>query len=83
MRTTLTIEPSVAARINRPVKKEDRTLKSVINEALREGLKVLEQAPKTARTPFIVEPFDLGLLHGPYAAYENKLGRLADLLGRS
>jgi hypothetical protein len=80
MRTTLTIEPSVAARINRLVKKEDRTLKSVINEALREGLKVLEQSPKPERKPFVVEPFDLGLLQGPYAAYENKLGQLADLL---
>jgi len=80
MRTTLTIEPSVAARINRLVKEEGRTMKSVINDALRAGLKSLENAPKARQKPFVVEPFNLGLLQGDYAAYEGKFGQLADVL---
>lgn len=80
MRTTLTIEASLGQRIHRLVKKDGRTMKSVINDALREGLKVLEKAPKAERKPFVVEPFNLGGLLEPYKAYENKLGKLADLL---
>jgi hypothetical protein len=80
MRTTLTIEPSVAARINRLVKKEGRTMKSVVNDVLRAGLKSLENAAKAEQKPFVVEPFNLGPLLPPYDVYENKLGQLADVL---
>jgi hypothetical protein len=41
MRTTLTIDPDVAAALQRLRKSRDASLKEVVNEALRRGLKEL------------------------------------------
>ncbi|MBY0495981.1 MAG: ribbon-helix-helix domain-containing protein [Cyanobacteria bacterium] len=38
MRTTLTLDPDVAARINKEAAKGDRTFKEIVNDALRRGL---------------------------------------------
>lgn len=38
MRTTLTLDPDVAAKIRLKVKLENKTLKQVVNDALRLGL---------------------------------------------
>jgi hypothetical protein len=59
MRTTLTLEPDVAARLKAAVKNRRRPLKVVVNEALRAGLTALEERP-ISRRPFRTTGFDLG-----------------------
>jgi predicted transcriptional regulator len=59
MRTTLTIDDDVAARLKSAVKARRRPLKAVVNEALRAGLAALERrAP--ARKRYRTTGFDLG-----------------------
>jgi hypothetical protein len=58
MRTTLTLEDDVAARLEQTMKKRRAPLKAVVNEALRLGLTALE-GPVTS-TPFLTRGFDLG-----------------------
>ncbi|MEZ5316221.1 MAG: ribbon-helix-helix protein, CopG family [Vicinamibacterales bacterium] len=59
MRTTLTLDDDVATRLDRLVRKRRQPLKVVVNEALREGLSILDRPP--ARTgAFRTEGFDLG-----------------------
>ena len=57
MRTTLTIDDDVAAKLKAAAK--DRPFRTVVNEALRAGLKALEKrvAP---RKPYRTRGFDLG-----------------------
>jgi hypothetical protein len=53
MRTTLTIDPDVAAALHRLRKARDASLKDVVNEALRRGLRELaagKTPPKRVRT---------------------------------
>ncbi len=52
MRTTLTLEEDVAAWLNRLRKSRNVSLKSLINEALRRGLRQIEepQRPRTRHT---------------------------------
>lgn len=38
MRTTITLDPDVAARINKEVAKGEQTFKEIVNTALRRGL---------------------------------------------
>ena len=59
MRTTLTLDDDVAARIERLRKTRNVSLKDLVNEALREGLKHLA-APQVERAPFRTEAVDLG-----------------------
>lgn len=59
MRTTLTLDDDVAARIERLRKARKASLKAVVNEALREGLKHLA-APKEPQAAFRTEVVDLG-----------------------
>ncbi len=59
MRTTLTIEEDVAARLRAAVKKQRRPLKAIVNEALRSGLDRADR-PKPSRPAFRTEGFDLG-----------------------
>jgi hypothetical protein len=49
MRTTLTLEPDVAAQVERLRKERDIGLKDVINEALRRGLIDMSKKPKKQR----------------------------------
>lgn len=49
MRTTLTIDDDVAARIERLKAELHTSLKEVINDALRAGLETLEAPPRTRR----------------------------------
>lgn len=58
MRTTLTLDDDVAAKIERLRKSRDMALKDVINEALRRGLK------DTTAKPRKKEPFRTGVHHG-------------------
>ena len=49
MRTTLTIESDVAARLEKLRKNQNRSLKGLVNELLRAGLDCLELHGKKAR----------------------------------
>lgn len=46
MRTTLTLEPDVAARLEQLRRSDNRSLKSLINELLRAGLEYMEQGQR-------------------------------------
>ena len=46
MRTTLTIEDDVAALLEHRRRSEDKSLKDLVNEALRRGLKDLAAPPR-------------------------------------
>jgi len=51
MRTTLTIDDDVAAQLERLRRKRDTSLKDVVNDALRRGLREMAARPKP-RKPF-------------------------------
>jgi hypothetical protein len=59
MRTTLTIDPDVAAVLQRLRRTRDAKLKDLINDALRRGLKEMNDRSK-GRTPFRTQTVDLG-----------------------
>jgi predicted CopG family antitoxin len=60
MRTTLTIDDDVAAQLERLRRgRRDASLKDIINEALRRGLKEMTARPKK-RKPFRTQTFDVG-----------------------
>jgi hypothetical protein len=59
MRTTLTLDDDVAARLKAAVKKQRRPFKAMVNEALRGGLDAMDH-PKRAREPFRTTGFNLG-----------------------
>jgi hypothetical protein len=59
MRTTLTLDDDVAARLQAAVKKLHRRFKVVVNEALRGGLDAMDH-PGPAREPFRTTGFNLG-----------------------
>lgn len=59
MRTTLTLEDDVAAAIQRLRRESDDSLKTVVNRALREGLKQLERHPEP-RQEFVTATVSLG-----------------------
>lgn len=59
MRTTLTLEDDVAARVQRLLDARDTTLKALVNEALRRGLDVMER-PAEASEPYTLSPRHLG-----------------------
>jgi hypothetical protein len=59
MRTTLTIEDDIAVELERLRRGRDRrTLKDVINEALRRGLREMRAHPE--RKPFRTAGHDMG-----------------------
>ncbi len=59
MRTTLTLDPDVAAQLKRAMRSRGNSLKDTVNEALRVGLALLATTPPAAAA-FTVEPLDLG-----------------------
>ena len=59
MRTTLTLDDDVAAALERLRKTRDQSLKDLVNEALRHGLKQLRARPKR-REPFRTRAVALG-----------------------
>jgi hypothetical protein len=58
MRTTLTLDKDVAARLEQIVRRRKRPFKTVVNDALRAGLAIIDQP--AARRPFRTIGFDLG-----------------------
>lgn len=76
MRTTMTLDKDVAARLAQLVRKRRQPLKVVVNEALRAGLAEIDQPPD-GRTPFTTEGFDLGpSLIGSLDDVEGALARI-------
>ena len=58
MRTTLTLDKDVAARLEHSARRRKLPFKVVVNEALRAGLAVVDQAAPVKR--FRTTGFDLG-----------------------
>jgi hypothetical protein len=59
MRTTLTIDEDVAVILKRLLRARGRSLKDLVNEALRRGLKDMDSRP-TQREPFGTRSVALG-----------------------
>lgn len=59
MRTTLTLDPDNAARLERLRKDRDASLKDVVNDAIRRGLDEIDQ-PAKAREPFRIPVLNSG-----------------------
>ena len=75
MRTTLTIDPDVEQLLQREMRRTDRSLKAVVNEALRKGLGYRSKPPRAAR--YRVEPHPFGFRPGVDV---DRLNQLADEL---
>lgn len=69
MRTTLTLDPDVARKLQAAVEREGSTLKAVVNDALRRGL----SAPGKRLPPFKVKAHSMGLRPGIDPAKLNQL----------
>lgn len=61
MRTTLTLDDDVAAKLRGEMRRSGRSLKETVNAVLRSGLAARQ---RVARKPFVVQPRDLGLQPG-------------------
>jgi hypothetical protein len=73
MRTTLTLDDDVAAKLAAEARRAGRPFREVVNETLRRGL--VARRPTAARPPFQVEARDIGALK-PGVALDN----VSDLL---
>lgn len=78
MRTTLTLDDDVAARLQAEARRTGRPFKTVVNERLRMALAQSDAVPK--REPFRVEPRAMG---GPPAgiSYDNVESLLEEIEG--
>jgi hypothetical protein len=76
MRTTLTLEPEVARRVESELRRTGKTLKAVINEALKAGLGMTGK-PVEPLPPFVVRPHDFGFHAG---IDPDRMNQLADEL---
>jgi hypothetical protein len=75
MRTTLTLDPDVAERLERAVRGSGKGLKATVNEALRLGLGLAEKPAEPP--PFKIRVFVDGLQPG---INPNKMNQLLDEL---
>ncbi len=62
MRTTLTLDPDVEQLLQRALRRTDRSMKAVINDALRLGLGARGKPPRLPH--YKVEPHDFGTKPG-------------------
>lgn len=75
MRTTLTLDEDVAARLKHEIRRTGKTTRAVINEALKRGLGMQDRQPPAAR--FRVTPRAFGFKPGLDL---DRLNHLADEL---
>lgn len=75
MKTTLTIDPDVELLLQREMRRTGRSMKAVVNDALRVGLALRSKQPRPSR--FEVEPHAFGFKPGVDA---DRLNQLADEL---
>ena len=78
MRTTLTLDDDIAARLQAEARKTGRPFKTVLNEYLRAGLAQRRAVKATA--PFRVEPVSMGPPL-PGRSYDNIGGLLEEIEG--
>ena len=69
MRTTVTLEPDVARLLEEAMHRERRTMKQVINRALRDAL----AGPRSEVVPHVVVPHEARVLPGLDPAGFNRL----------
>jgi predicted transcriptional regulator len=62
MRTTVTLDDDVAARLEQEMRRSGKSFKRAVNDALRAGLALRKGA--SALTPFVVEARALGVRPG-------------------
>lgn len=62
MRTTLTLEPDVAERLQRILRERKHSLKELVNRALRKGLAEIEK--EEPEKPYRVKPWPGGVMPG-------------------
>ena len=62
MRTTLTLDDDVVAKLNAEMKRSGKSFKETVNEFLRTGLQMRQEMAKTDR--FKVEAKPLGVIPG-------------------
>lgn len=55
MRTTLTIDPDVERLLQQEIRRTDKSLKAVVNDALRRGLRMQGKPPRPSR--YKVKPY--------------------------
>ena len=60
MRTTLTLDDDVAAKLKSLARRSGRPFRDVVNDTIRRGL--AQPAPASVPAPFVVEARDLGRL---------------------
>ena len=75
MRTTLTLDDDVAAKLRAEVRRSGRPFKQIVNQTLRLGLSSRRQYKSLP--PFKVKPYDMGLRPG--FNYDN-IGELLERL---
>ena len=80
MRTTLTIDDDVAVELERLRRTRGASRKSLVNEALRRGLRDIVAAPKPKK-PFRTQPLDSGPLL--VAGIDNIAELLAEVEGEA
>jgi hypothetical protein len=79
MRTTLTIDEDNAVALDRLVRKRTGSLKTIVNEALRRGLREMTDPTKAARKRSFTRPVDAGeCLIGNMDCIGEVLGMLDD-----
>lgn len=77
MRTTLTLEESIATALKNAAHRSDKPFKQVVNETLRAGLNASKAGAQVSR-PYRLKPASLG---GPIASVDlDKALQLADAL---
>jgi hypothetical protein len=74
VRTTLTLDDDVARELRARMRRTGRTLKQLVNAALRRGLRMGEK-PARALPRFLVEPFSSAFRPG---VDPSRLNQLAD-----
>ncbi len=79
MRTTLTLNPDVAAKAKRGAAKLGKPFKEIINDALRIGLEEMLKPPATK--PYRTVPHSMGLRRG--LSYDNIAELLASAEGEN
>lgn len=72
MRTTLTLEPDVEAALRELELRTGAGRKALVNEALRRGLRALEDTARPPREPYRTQPADPGppAITGLHSVYD-------------
>ena len=73
MRTTLTIDDDVAVQLERLRRSRDSSLKELVNEVLRLGLREMK-APSKPKRPFRTQTVDVG------AVFIDNIDNIAEVL---